>query len=223
LSARERDFRIGLDFGQRQDHSALCLVEVGEKAVVKALVKYPLGTGYPTVVETVVGLYKSVVSTHTDEDGSWNGTVTTFAADATGVGSEPAKYLQTLLPDARVEPFVFTNQRKRELVGKVKVLHAFGRLKFARRKGDEVYNRTLSELITEMKQVQAKVVREDMSNPEIEIFKTGMHDDLFTALALAVKDIHIDESWSDYQMFVPDKTWMKTPLEERTYPEPLFF
>ncbi|HKT21230.1 MAG TPA: hypothetical protein VJR06_01210 [Nitrososphaerales archaeon] len=217
-----RTFYLGLDLGQRVDHSAFCLVEIVEsKAVVKLLVKYPLGTGYPLVMETVAETYKSLTGYH--RAGDFMGDVSTFAVDATGVGSEPARHLQTLLPEARIEPFIFTNQKKRELVGKVKVMHAFGRLKFARRKGDEVYNRTLSELITEMKQVQAKVIREDAINPEIEIFKTGAHDDLFTALALAVKDIQFEDGWTDFQPFIPDKTWTHTPLDETPKQPDIFF
>jgi len=218
-----RTYHLGLDLGQRVDHSAFCVVEIVEsKALVVLLKKYPLGTGYPLIMQTVANTYHSLVGYH--EAGDFEGEVQTFAVDATGVGSEPARYLQTLLPDARVEPFIFTNQKKRELVGKVKIMHSFGRLKFARRKGDEVYNRTLSELITEMKQVQAKVIREDANNPEIEIFKTGTHDDLFTALALAVKDIQFEEGWNDFAVFIPDRTWTHTPLDEAPrQPEAYFF
>ncbi len=184
------------------------------KAVVKLLVKYPLGTGYPLVMKTVADMYKSV---------SQQGEVVSFTCDATGVGTVPASMLQEVLPDVRIEAYIFTNQRKRELVGKVKVMHSFGRLKFAVRRGEEVYNRTLHELITEMKQVQAKVIREDSNNPEIEIFKTGQHDDLFTALALAVKDIRFEEGWNELVGFIEDKTWAKSPLTSNPPPEVLFF
>ena len=139
------------------------------------------------------------------------------------MGTVPAQMLQEMLPDVRIEPFIFTNQKKRELVGKVKILHSFGKLRFATKRGDEYYNRTLTELITEMKQLQAKVIREDPSNPEIEVFKTGQHDDLFTALALAVKDIDIRETWEDTILFTKDASWVKTPLDVPSAPEPIFF
>jgi len=60
-----RTFYLGLDLGQRVDHSAFCLVEKEqEKAVVKLLVKYPLGTGYPLVMQTVAGTYRTLVGYH---------------------------------------------------------------------------------------------------------------------------------------------------------------
>mgnify|MGYP001566717651 FL=1 len=212
-----RAFRIGIDLGQRVDNSAVCLVEETEtKTVVRLLTKYPLGTPYPSVMRTIAEyVYKPA---------SQLGDVLSFAVDATGVGTVPAQMLQEMLPEARVEPFIFTNQKKRELVGKVKVLHSFGKLRFATKRGDEYYNRTLTELITEMKQLQAKVIREDASNPEIEVFKTGQHDDLFTALALAVKDISIKETWEDVVFLsVSDRSWVKTPLDSGVTPEPIFF
>ena len=214
LYLEPRSFRIGIDVGQRVDHSAICLIEESDKIIVRLLTKYPLGTPFPLFVKTLVETIRSVAK---------QGEVLGVAIDATGVGAAPSQMLQDSLPEMRVEPFVFTNKNKRELVGKVKVLHSTGRLRFATRKGDELYNRTLQELINEMKQLQARVIREDISNPEIEVFKTGTHDDLFTALALAVKDIQI-MSPSATAEFIEDKSWVKTPLDEQwSVPIPVFF
>lgn len=205
---------MGLDLGQRQDNSALCLVEeTGPKVVVRLLTKFPLGTAYPKVLRMAAWLYR---------DASKNGEVVSFAVDATGVGTVPSQMLQELLPDARVEAFVFMPKNKRELVGKVKILHSFGRLRFATKGHDKAYIQTLGELIAEMKALQAKVLRDDPQNPEIEVFKTGKHDDLFTALALAVKDIEIRESYTDL-LTIPDRSWTKTPLDEIPRGEPIWF
>ncbi len=209
-----RAFRIGLDIGQRQDHSAICLVELVEpKAIVRLLVKYPLGTPYPLVFRTSKEVYDSAAAL---------GEVVSFSVDATASGPSPADMIQELIPNARIEGFVFTNKSKRELVGKVKMLHAFNKLRFATRRGDVIYNRTLTELINEMRQLQAKVIRDDPQNPEIEVFKTGKHDDLFTALALAVKDIEIRESYTDL-LTIADRSWLKTPLDEPSRAEPIWF
>lgn len=208
-----RSFRFGLDIGQRQDHSALCLVEErGPKLVVKLLIKYPLMTAFPIVVNTAAQAYSNV---------SRIGQVISFAADATGVGSAPAQMLQQIIPDARVEAFVFTNKNKREMVGKLKVLHSYGRLKFARRQGDATYNQTLLELITELRNLQAKIIREDPSNPEIEVFRTGKHDDLVAALCLAVKDVEIREEYTDAMFLVEDRTWARTPIDTQPFSEPV--
>ena len=210
-----RIFAIGVDIGQRVDHAAVCLAEIlDSKAVVRALVKYPLGTPYPLLVETVVGMVNDVKRF---------GEISSFTVDATGVGSVPASMFQEALPDIRVDFFIFTNKSKRELIGKVKVMHAFGRLRFATRKGDEVYNRTLTELLEEMKQLQAKVLREETGHPEVEVFKTGRHDDLFTALALALKDVSFPQGGPDVG-FVKDDSWVKTPLDSSANePNIMFF
>jgi hypothetical protein len=95
-----------------------------------------------------------------------------------------------------------------------------GRLKFAKKRGDDIYNITLQELLLEMKQLQAKVIREDAENPEVEVFKTGKHDDLFTALALAVKDVPLGMYGEAPVYFVEDKSLLKSPLNEEA---PVFF
>ena len=200
-------YYIGVDFGQKKDHTAVCIVEKGDsKAIVRFIWKYPLGTPLPMVADTVVDLFKSVAA---------KGDIYGFAGDATGMGVWPVNMIQERLPEQRIEAFVFNNTNKRSLVGKVKVMHATGRLRFATRRGDAIYNRQLAELMTEMRQLQAKVLRADADNAEIEVFKTGAHDDMFTALALAIKDIEFDSSWGNPQaVFIEDKTWVKTPLTE---------
>lgn len=208
-----RSFRIGVDIGQRVDHSALCLTEdMPEKAVVKLLVKYPLGTPYKLLVETVANMVRSI---------GHQGDIVSFIVDATGVGAAPTQMFQEAIPEVTVRPFIFSNKTKRELIGKVKVLHSFGRLRFATRRGDEIYNRTLHELVGEMRQLQAKVLKDESGTAEVEIFKTGKHDDLFTALALAVKDVQFDKPASI--SFVKDNTWIETPLDDKNMPSVVFF
>ena len=213
-----RNFALGLDIGMKVDNSALCVVEIiDNKCVVKILIKYPLGTPWETLYETVVEVAKDVAS---------QGTVLSFNVDATGVGAIPADVLRQRLPDIQVNAFKFTSQTKRELIGKVKVLHTLGKLKFARRGGDPIYNQVIQDLITEMRYIQAKIMRGDTNDsPEVEVFKTGTHDDLFTALALAIKDIDINIDWNNIGSlvdFVEDKTWTKTPLDTPTF-EPIVF
>lgn len=214
MSDERKVFRVGVDLGQRVDHSAVCVVEeLPNKAVVRLIVKFQLGTDYPLIVNSIRDMTKDI-----DKIGD----IWSFAVDATGVGSVPTQMFQEALPDLTIEPFIFTNKNKRELVGKVKIMHSFGRLKFAKRSGDETYNHVLSELMTEMKQLQVRVIKEDVSSPEIEVFKTGAHDDLFTALALAVKDIEFQsEEGGELVGFAEDKTWVRTPLSEEQ-PQLLF-
>jgi phage FluMu gp28-like protein len=210
-------YRIGVDFGQRKDFTAVCIVEQQtDKSVVRFIWKYPLGTPLPMIADTVTELYRSVAS---------KGDVYSFACDATGMGVWPTQMIQERLPEVRVESFIFTNKSKRELVGKVKVLHALGKLKFATKRGDEVYNRQLTELLTEMRQVEGRVIREDADSPEIEVFKTGAHDDMFTALALAVKDIRLESDYAGATAaFIKDTSWVKIPeLDGQSQGSVVFF
>lgn len=196
-------YYIGEDVGQKKDHTAVCVVEKREDRIIVPFIwKFPLGTPLDQVAKYSVELYHSV---------SLKGDVYGYTVDATGMGVWPAEMIQRALPEVRIDNFIFTNKTKRELVGKVKVFHAMGRLRFATRKGDPLYNRQLAELMTEMRQLQAKVIREDSDNPEIEVFKTGAHDDMFTALALAVKDIRFDGDFQSSAVFLEDKTWVKVP------------
>ena len=215
---KTRTFAVGVDIGQKVDNSALCVVEIIEnKAIVKILIKYPLGTPWDVLYDTIIDIAKDVMK---------QGTIESFNVDATGVGAIPADVLQQRLPEINVNAFKFTAQSKRELIGKLKMLHTLGKLKFARRGGDQIYNQVIQDLITEMRYIQAKIMRgDDNANPEIEIFKTGAHDDLFTALALAIKDIDINVNWEQAQdlvKFADDKTWLKTPLDEPN-PGVIFF
>lgn len=205
----KRYFYCGLDIGQKVDNSAICIVEfIDNKAVVKVLIKYPLGTPWDLLYDTAVDIIKDV---------SKQGEIVSFNVDATGVGAIPADVMQQRLPEIRVNAFKFTPQSKRELIGKVKILHTLGKLKFARRGGDTIYNQVIQDLITEMRYIQAKITKGDGEiNPEVEVFKTGAHDDLFTALALSIKDIDININWDQSEelvKFVEDKSWTKTPLD----------
>jgi phage FluMu gp28-like protein len=215
-------FWLGIDVGQKVDHSAVCVVEentLNNSAIVRFIWKFPLGMGFRDLVENLAELYHNVRA---------RGEVAGITIDATGIGSAPAQMLQEKIGEMRVDFFIFTNKTKRQLVGQVKVAHSMGKLRFARRGGDEIYNRMLSSLITEMKSLQMKVIRENPLDPEIEAFSTGQHDDLFTALALAIKDIRFTmPSGPEGIAFIEDKSWAKNPLTEpshQDYPEaPIYF
>lgn len=212
MSEPRRQFWIGVDIGQKVDHSAVCLVEtVDGKAIVRLLIKYDLGITWDLLINSI--------KMFADDIGA-QGDIVAFTVDATGVGAVPAEMIQSKLPNIRVDNFIFTNKSKRELVGKVKVMHSFGKLKFAYKGKDEGYKRTIQQLLGEMRNLQIKVIRsDDIANPEIEVFKTGAHDDLFTALALAVKDVDVNIDYANAGQlmgFVEDKTWTKTPLDDNS-------
>lgn len=207
MSDQRPQYRIGSDWGLVQDSTAVAVVEQKEdRAVLRFIWQYPLNTPYPTIVEHQVNLYHDICK---------EGDVISWASDATGIGPWPTTLLQEKLGSMNIEAFKFTTESKRSLVGKIKIMHAFGRLRFATKRGDEQYNAMLHDLIAEMKQLRVKMIRGDFSNPEVELFRTGAHDDMFTALALAVKDINFDMSNSPTVLFATDRTWTRTPLDDR--------
>jgi hypothetical protein len=113
-----RSFHLGLDLGQKHDHSALVAVEqsiefAGEKdrityepvcrrrLTVRLAHRIALQTGYNYVVEGVRELMAS------PELARSNGV--TLSYDATGVGAMAADWLRTLKMPGRLFPVVFTS------------------------------------------------------------------------------------------------------------------
>ena len=101
-------FFIGLDLGQTQDFSALAVVErsSGTPAhyVCRHLHRWPLGTGYPQIVEDV----RTLVTTN-DARGTPPLRYAKLVVDATGVG-KPVADMVKLVPElaGRVVSVVIT-------------------------------------------------------------------------------------------------------------------
>ena len=91
-----------------------------------------------------------------------------------------------------VEPFMFTSGSKRDLIGHLKILHQEGRLRFAAAETDPVYTRLLEELVDELMNYEVRI--EDEGPEKYGVFKTGKHDDLVTALALATRDSEFEKA-----------------------------
>lgn len=113
-----RSFHIGLDLGQKHDHTAIVVVEqaieyAGEKnrvtyepvchrrMTVRLARRIPLRTGYNDVVDGVKELMQ------TPELAGANGL--TLSYDATGVGAMAADWLRTMKMPGRLYPVVFTS------------------------------------------------------------------------------------------------------------------
>jgi hypothetical protein len=177
-------YYVGLDLGEVSDHSAIAVLErpafdeapADPVYALRHLERLPLGTGYPEVVAEVGALM-----THLPPR-------TALIADATGVG----RGVIHLLRDADLHPIpvvVHGGQQstvddkgyrripKREMVTAAQLLLQQGRLKFA------------AELPL------VPVLREELQNFKIKVteagndtygeWRSGKHDDLVFALALA--------------------------------------
>ncbi len=207
-------FQVGLDLGQRQDHSAMVVVEdaavdtgtkdrvtyapvVERRRTVRYVERVALGTEYAKVVERVRWLVGN---------GELRQAEVVVAADATGVGAAVVEALRKALYQGQTQrsgagfvdlvPVVFTGGAKgkwsgryyfapkNELMDRLTLAFERGEVKMARGK------RGMEELREELKGMKRE--------PGMRWRTVGKHDDLVMALALAVWGLDyrpVPENW----------------------------
>ena len=187
-------FICGLDLGQANDYSALLIVEqlVPQGGTVPAkgpakprydvrhIVRFPLGTSYPTIVDEVAALVQQPPLVGAK-----------LVIDGTGVGRAPVDLFRSRL-GRRAIPVTITggdvvtkgedgywHVPKRDLVGAVQVLLQAQRLRFAQ-------GLPLTFLLTqELTGFQVKI-NAQTAHDSYGAWREGQHDDLVLGLALAV-------------------------------------
>ena len=181
---------IGLDVGQRVDPSALAVTEQEWRTVdgrreayylVRHLERLPLGTPYPAVAERLRAVVAGV-----RQRGA--GSLTVYC-DATGLGQPLVDMLKAV--GVRVTPVYFTHGDRRVeqqdrsislgkafLVSRMQVLLQSGCILLPRTPEAEA-------LAGELLDYEIRVAQD--ANERYGAFKTGAHDDLVTALGLAVQ------------------------------------
>lgn len=176
-------FTVGLDLGQAQDYTALCVVETVETGKqrsyhVRHLERFRLGTPYPAIVERV----KALVSTD-PLTGEYM-----LVADATGVGRPVVDLLY--MADVSTVPVTITGGDavsydnggwrvpKRDLVSGLQVLLQSGRLRFAEGLPD------VPTLVKELLAFQVKITAD--AHDTYGAWREGAHDDMVLSVALAV-------------------------------------
>jgi hypothetical protein len=202
-----RAINIGIDIGQKHDPTAIAVAEqqvwasggrYEERYLVRFLERLPLNTPYPAVAERlgqIVGNAWQAASREEFErtgDGRVNNVDLRFSTyvDATGVGQPVVDILQE--SGLAVTPVYFTHgdrrtvERGRVTLGKA---HLVSRLKALFQTRRIELPRTHPE---------AEAMRNELINYEIKVdqnandkygaFRTGAHDDLVTAVGLAVQD-----------------------------------
>ncbi|MEO8595978.1 MAG: hypothetical protein ABI759_21835 [Candidatus Solibacter sp.] len=191
-------FFTGLDLGQRQDPTALAVVEWKEYAgawdaaafthrretslSLRHLERIPLGTSYPDVVERVISVMQSRTMQSAER--------THLIVDGTGVGPPVVDLLRSRdLGGAKLWPVTITggdSERyadgyyrvpKRDLIVGLQVLVQQGRLQIASgmREG--------TELVKEMSEMRLKVT--GAGSERYGADRSGEHDDLVLAVSLA--------------------------------------
>ena len=192
-------FYLGLDLGQRQDYTAIAVVEREEpvlvrfdyvawmrwgtkletKFVVRHLERIALGTSYVSIVDRVRRMVNSE-----DLRGRCS-----LVVDGTGVGGAVVDLLRESDMDCELVPVQITgggkarreagawNVPKRDLIGVVQVLFEQGRLLFA----DGMPR--VKMLVDELMAMRVRVTTE--GNEQYGAWREGAHDDLALAVAMA--------------------------------------
>ena len=185
---------VGLDLGQAQDYTALVVAErnkvpTGELTrrgrpiteahyAVRHLRRFPLGTGYPAIVEDVA---RMVAAPELQPE-------PVLVVDATGVGAPVLELLddaiRTLVVGVTITGGVEINCEgwhykvpKRDLVSTVNVLLQTKRLRFAAALPEAAILRQ------ELQQFKVRITQ--TAHDTYGVWREGAHDDLVLAVALA--------------------------------------
>jgi len=189
---------VGVDIGQKRDPTAICVVELDERRdernrvvnhfVVRHLERQPIGSSYPSVAgrlsEVIAGIRQRV------------DLMPRVYVDATGIGQPIVDLLRTEANLGTITPVYFTHgdQRSREngqirlgkayLVSRLQMLLQTARLHLPR-------NAEAERLAQELLDFEIEV--DENANDRYGAFRVGTHDDLVTALGLAV---HEEPRWA---------------------------
>lgn len=182
----EPTYLIGLDLGQAQDYTALCVLERhqrgGDRAEydVRHLQRFGLGTPYPEMVTRLAEMLKTPPMA---------GGRLHLIVDATGVGAPVVDLLRQAALGARLIGVTITSGEsvhqdasgfrvpKRDLVSAAKVLLQAGRLRFAELPETPI-------LVRELLGFQVKIDPHTARDKYLSR-RAGGHDDLVLALGLA--------------------------------------
>jgi len=184
---RVRKYFIGLDLGQAQDYTALCVVERKNllyssprvRYYVRHLQRFKLGTAYPDIVQAVKRMY----------DRPPLRGQSALVVDATGVG----RPVVDLFKKAGLRPVAITitggqavgvgpggyRVPKRDLVVNLAVMLQTGRLKIAGQLPEA------QTLVNELLNFKVKI-NPKTAHDSYEAWREGIHDDLVLAVAMAV-------------------------------------
>lgn len=182
---------LGMDIGQKRDPTAVCVAEIHERQVsqerkevhflVRHLKRLPLGTPYPQVTERMGEVFGKLKRK--------SGSSPRLYADATGVG----KPIMDLLEEKGIPAVACyfnhgdrrTEKSWREVtIGKAYLVSRLQALLQTRRL-HLPNNSEASALAEELLNYEIRV--DENANDRYGAFRVGTHDDLVTALGLAVQ------------------------------------
>ncbi len=196
---------VGVDIGQRVDPSTIVVAEAlktprpgmkpEHRFEIRHMERLPIGTSYPDVAQRVAGIVGTIEQRPLSAN--WSTPRIWLLADATGVGRPVVDILKEALHTSRVRiravTFVAGDQvtgdlrgrnyaeirmGKAFLVSRLQALFQTERVKLPANHAEA------TAMVDELMNYEIRV-SEDASD-KMGVFKTGKHDDLVTALGLAV-------------------------------------
>jgi len=210
---------IGVDIGQRVDPTAIAVAELerrGDDAhhVIRRMERLPSGTSYPDVArrlaEVVAGVRARFVQDEAEQQilPRWQRAPSvdlelTIYVDATGVGQPVVDILAVAVAGVPLHAVYFTHGDRRTvdglqvtlgkawLVSQLQALLQTGRILLPKMAEAEV-------LAKELMDYEIQVT--EQANDTYGAFKVGTHDDLVTALGLAVQPAPGQWSWLDPEL-----------------------
>lgn len=190
---------VGIDIGQKVDPTAIAVLEIEERReeeatreeeyhLVRFLERLPLGTSYPRIAARLAEITANLGTRASEQAGQAVRVRPTIWLDATGVGQP----VVDLLKEAGVAttPIYFTHGDrfvktdtgaitlgKALLVSQLQVVLQTGRILLPKTEEAQTLARELQDY---------EIRVDEDANDKYGAFKVGTHDDLVTALGLAV-------------------------------------
>ncbi len=189
-SVAPKQYFAGLDLGQAQDFTALAIIERIKTGIdwqlnCLHLERFPLRTSYPAIVAQVCQRLAALTKINSPAR-----IQTCLAVDATGVGAPVVDLFRQTRIDASLQPIQIvggqnvsheggvTRVPKRDLVSCIQVGLQSKMLRIAPKLSEA------ETLARELQNFQVKIT--DQANDVYGAWRTGTHDDLVLAVALAV-------------------------------------
>lgn len=194
---------IGVDVGQRVDPTAIAVCElVEDRFIVRYLERLPLGTSYPQVADRIRVLFENTArqiapkvsrerllpmdaALEEARECVW------LRVDATGVGTPVIELLRERIPAVHITGVFFTHGDRCAVYTRGRE-GTLGKAYLVSRLQALIQSRRIALPDTE----EARVLADELLTYEIRVgenandrygaFKVGTHDDLVTALGLAV-------------------------------------
>ncbi len=181
-------FFVGVKIGQKRYPSAVCAAEEERREdgqchyLIRALIRLPIGTSHINIAQRVGQMVAGIRQRSRTS-------ITTYV-DATGLGQPVVDAVERHAKQATIKPVYFNHGDRRVeegdvvtlgkayLVSRLQVLLESGRLHLPRTPEREAWTQDLLEYELEVK---------PDANDQYGTFRVGPHDELITALGLAVQ------------------------------------